>query len=98
MKRITLKEAEEIAIHYLNVILEPKLEMAIDSDETIAFDKGFIFTYDSKKCLVDGDFSFRITGIYPIIVDNLDGEVFDPNRDLYTEELISLFKKKKKYS
>jgi len=95
---LNLFSAEKIVLFYINVTHKPKLELVIAKEDTIEFEEGFVFRYDSKRYLEEGDSDYRIAGTYPLIVDKKTGEIYDSIKKLKPSELILAFKKEKGYT
>lgn len=95
---ITLDRAKEIALHYLNVDCQPKVEVALFEDEIKEFEEGYLLPFGAKKYIVDGDEGYRVSGVSPLIVNKKTGEIFSPTTStcLPDEELIQLFQEELK--
>jgi len=96
---ISLENAQKIAINYFNEgVVRSESQMVIIPNETIEYQEGYIFSANTKKYIIEGDEGYRVSGLSPVLVVKKNGEIFNPyiNQYIYSEELISLYRKKKK--
>lgn len=73
---ITLNDAIVKANEYVEGIqLTSQLELALLLEDTIEFELGWVFFYQSKEYIQTGDFLDAIAGNAPIIVNKYDGSL-----------------------
>ena len=68
------------------------VELSLLKEETITFEYGWMFFYQSKKFADTGDYNFMIGGNAPIIVDKHDSSIHitgtSENEDYYIDEYV----------
>ena len=83
----TRQEAKEIAQRHLAAIsAQTGTDLVLVPEETVEFDLGWIFFWDSKRYLETHDSSEALAGNAPIIVDRRDGSVHQASTALGTPE------------
>lgn len=68
-------------------------DLAIIESDTIEGDFGWVFFYQSKKCLESGDFSDALVGNAPLLVSKRDGSLHETGTAEPVEFYIENFKR-----
>ncbi len=71
---ITRDQAVDLVLAYL-APMSIETKTALVPDETITFDLGWVFFYQSVDYLESGGFTDRLAGNAPVIVDRRDGSL-----------------------
>jgi hypothetical protein len=90
---INREKAIEIAQRQIAIMaVRSNLDLALVLEDTVEFDLGWIFLWDSKKFLETHDFSEALAGNAPMIVDRRDGSVHQTSTALAkADELIEWY-------
>lgn len=91
---INIKEAESIAIQKINKTQSSSnIELDILKEETISFEFGWMFFYQSKEFIRTKDSSKMVGGNAPLIVDRLNSSVHVTGTSKDEDFYIELYKK-----
>ena len=71
---IQIEEAKEIALKYINEI-NTNISLSIMEEETISFEYGWMFFYQSTKFIETGDEKHLVGGNAPLIVDKINQSI-----------------------
>ncbi|WP_445456098.1 YrhB domain-containing protein [Flavobacterium sp. HNIBRBA15423] len=88
---ISFQEAQEIVKKELKKLeVKANIELGIMESETITFDFGWVFFYQSKKFIESKNEDFIVGGNAPIIVDKFNSKLLFTgtrmNEDFYIEK------------
>lgn len=65
---LSLDQARRVAQAILESVALPDSDEAVIAGDPIEFDRGWVFTYDSKRYMESGDLSAALAGNAPIAV------------------------------
>ncbi|UAY52787.1 YrhB domain-containing protein [Ferruginibacter albus] len=89
---LTLLQAKELADKKLKEIEEiSNIKLAFLENETIAFEYGWIFFYQSESYINSGDFNFMAGGNAPILVDKYNSNVIETGTSRETKYYIEQY-------
>ena len=54
----------------------PKAHLMILDEHTEEHEFGWVYSYNTREYIVDGDFSYALAGNAPLIVDRSDGQLY----------------------
>lgn len=104
---ITRKKAQEIVNCYLKKAEaamnafgsalpgyheHPKYRLIILNDQTQEHDFGWVFFYNTREYIEDGDFSAALAGNAPLIVDKSSGQLYETGTAHSIEHYISAYR------
>jgi Immunity protein 35 len=98
---IDKETAKKLAVEFIN---SSSLDDVNDSDliivdkATIEKPYGWIFSYDSKKFLESGDFTYSLLGNGPVVVDKETMEVKELGGGPFVERFIAEYEENRKRS
>jgi hypothetical protein len=95
---ISLEHAKEIAKERVSVIeKKSNIELALLDEETMEFEYGWVFFYQSKEYVRTGDLNSLVGGNAPILIDKSDGSVHETGTskevEYYIEEYCAIKKR-----
>ncbi|MFB6455595.1 YrhB domain-containing protein [Chitinophaga sp. Hz27] len=93
---LSLVDAKEVAITYLEKASErSKIDLRLLEDETIEFEIGWMFFYQSEEFIESGDIMKMLVGNSPIIIDKRNGDLSIPGTaypsEFYIEKYVKDF-------
>jgi Immunity protein 35 len=88
-------EAEEIVRVYLNSMERSgSIPLMVMNEETLEFDFGWVFFYNSKEYLETGNYSWMLAGNAPLIIDRTTGTLHITGTANSVEYYIDEYRKK----
>lgn len=85
-------EALDLVIAYLEARSEAG-ELAVLEDETLEYEFGWVFFYNSEAYVRSGDFRDALVGNAPIIVDRSSGELLETGTAEPIEVYVEAFRR-----
>src|SRR5687767_12345676 len=87
-------EAVGVVLAHLDCLSkEGDVQLVLKLDKTIEKGFGWVFFYNSKQFIESGDFSDRLIGTSPIIVDRQDGSLHETGTAFPIEVYMSRYEK-----
>jgi hypothetical protein len=93
---INKDQAINIASTYVKKIPVSEHTLVLQLEETIEFELGWVFFYQTKAFLESGNFRDSVIGNAPIIVDKRDGKIVGLGTAHSTETYIAMYLKREK--
>ncbi len=92
MKELTIKEATLIVSKKVDEIGKlSNIDLAILEDETMSFEFGWVFFYQSRKYMETKDFGEMIGGNAPIIVDKFTNKTLETGTSHEVQYYVDLY-------
>lgn len=89
---LSFDEAKKIALDMIQEIgSKSKIDLGILEDDTINFEFGWVFFYQSKKFIETSNFEFLIGGNAPIIVDKFNSNICETGTAMPTQYYIDKY-------